>query len=141
MEGNSTAAWIVWKNDGIPVGKNTDDRKNTACMHVSKDSGLHAKTNRQRGGVIRAKLSQRVWIILGAAGVSFILGKVVYFFVDYSAPLATAARASRAVCVFTAAAVYWSNANPRVLRMLVYRPRYALELRHAKTCRHARAVH
>ena len=141
MEGNSTAAWIVWEDDGIPVRKNTDRRSNTACMHVSEDSGLHAKTNRQRGGVIRAKLSKRVRTILGAAVVSFILFKVVYVFVDYRAPLATAARASCAVCVFTAAAVYWSNDNPRVLRMLVYCPRYALELRQAKACRHARAVH
>ena len=98
-------------------------------MHAPEDS--HAKKdghNLQRIGVrcmIRARLSQHIKAIVGAAACSYVLSEVVYVFFDNGTAIATAVRASCSLFIFTGSATYWSNTNPRVLRLLIHRPRYA----------------
>ena len=73
---------------------------------------------------IQASLSRRVPLIIGIAVVSYAALHLVIFWLGKGAPLTTAARVLCSMCTMLVAATYWSNANVRVLRLLVQRPRY-----------------
>ena len=101
----------------------------TAAPCILSDGSRDVLNNDDRAGAgrgaIRVLLSRHAGPIIAAAFLSFAVLKLAQMFLGIGAPGAAAARVLCSICVGLAASCFWSNVNVTVLRMVLWRPRYA----------------
>ena len=78
---------------------------------------------RSRRAVVHAALTRSIGVLAGSTVVSYDGYKVCATVIGATSAQATATRVLCSLCCFAFATAVWTNAEPRVLHMLVRRPR------------------
>ena len=109
----------------------TASKRPLQTVHCSTNGAPDPAIKGSAGSAIRAILSKHVRWRIGAGFLSYMIYTIVNIIYGSDSQGATITRAITSFCILAVSSSYYANMNIVALRMLVWRPQYALKRMHA----------